>query len=115
MDLDELQKEAAICTLCELHKERNVPAFSRGYPKSDIMVLGMCPGPEENKIGVPFVGRAGKVLDEILYTIFTGHSAMRYPNRDAAISNSISNANRVTCKRGIVCSKTSRLSSLIPV
>ncbi len=74
MDLDELQKEAAICTLCELHKERNVPAFSRGYPKSDIMVLGMCPGPEENKIGVPFVGRAGKVLDEILYTIFTGET-----------------------------------------
>lgn len=74
MDLYELQKEAAKCTLCELHKERNVPAFARGNPDGGMMVLGMCPGPDENVVGYPFVGRAGKILDEILYTIFTGET-----------------------------------------
>ncbi len=72
MNLYELQNEAAVCTLCELHKERNVPAFARGNPNAGMMVLGMCPGPDENAVGSPFVGRAGKVLDEILYTIFAG-------------------------------------------
>ena len=71
MDLNELQKIAGCCTLCELHKGRKASVFARGNPDSSIMILGMCPGPDENVVGSPFVGRAGKVLDEVLYNAFT--------------------------------------------
>ena len=70
MDLIELQDEASKCKLCNLSKDRNVPVFAKGNPYSKIMICGMCPGPDENsstnKMGWPFVGRAGKHLDEIL-------------------------------------------------
>lgn len=65
MDLELLQSECAKCTLCELHKGRNKPVFSRGVV-SDVMICGMCPGPDENLVGLPFVGTAGKLLDKIL-------------------------------------------------
>lgn len=70
MDLNELKDVAAICTQCDLHKGRITPVFSKGNPDSKIMICGMCPGPDENKKGapgLPFVGRAGKLLDEVLY------------------------------------------------
>jgi DNA polymerase len=66
MDLQEVIDEASKCRQCELHVGRNVPVFSKGNAQASIMVCGMCPGPEENKCGIPFVGRAGKLLDEIL-------------------------------------------------
>ena len=66
MDLQEVIDEAARCSQCELHTRREVPVFSKGSPDASLMVCGMCPGPEENKCGVPFVGRAGKLLDDIL-------------------------------------------------
>lgn len=53
------------CELCPLHKNRLSPVFARG-PETDIMICGMIPGPDENKAGSPFVGRAGQLLDIIL-------------------------------------------------
>lgn len=70
MDLQELAQRAAGCHQCELDRGRMNPVFARGNPNSKVMVCGMCPGPEENKQGVPFVGTAGKILDEILVRIF---------------------------------------------
>lgn len=66
MDLQELQEAAASCQACELHLGRINPVFSKGNPSSSIMVCGMVPAVEENKAGLPFVGRAGKLLDSIL-------------------------------------------------
>lgn len=66
MDLNELQNIAAECRLCELCKSRNKPVFSRGDVDSDIMIVGMCPGPDENDDGRPFVGTAGKLLDILI-------------------------------------------------
>jgi uracil-DNA glycosylase family 4 len=66
MDLRELQEVAASCTQCELHKGRLNPVFSKGSPDSGIMICGMVPAVEENNAGIPFVGRAGKLLDDIL-------------------------------------------------
>lgn len=66
MDLEQLQQSAAECTLCELHKGRNKPVFAKGNPNTNIMICGMVPADEENKVGLPFVGRAGKLLDQIL-------------------------------------------------
>ena len=66
MDLQTLQSTAALCCDCELHKGRLKPVFAKGNPTSEIIICGMVPADEENKIGLPFVGRAGKMLDKIL-------------------------------------------------
>ena len=41
----------------------------RGYPKADLMIIGEAPGAEEDKIGKPFVGRSGQLLDKILQAV----------------------------------------------
>lgn len=73
MNLDSLQKEAAVCEECSLHKERVVPVFAKGNASSNIFICGMCPGPDENDEnnveGLPFIGPAGRLLDEMLADI----------------------------------------------
>jgi uracil-DNA glycosylase len=66
MRLQELESISSACTLCELCKGRNKPVFARGSIDTDIVICGMCPGPDENEVGSPFVGRAGKILDEVI-------------------------------------------------
>ena len=66
MKLDELESTVGLCTLCNLYKGRTCPVFAKGDAESSIMVCGMAPEKEENKIGVPFVGRSGKILDKVL-------------------------------------------------
>ena len=75
MNLKDLQSTAAKCELCELHKGRIEPVFAKGSDVSRIVVCGMCPGPDENKAGVPFVGTAGKILDAILLNAFGDDSS----------------------------------------
>jgi len=69
--LIELENIAANCKLCELHKGQIKPVFARGNEEANILICGMCPGPDENKVGIPFVGPAGKILDEIMLRAFT--------------------------------------------
>ena len=69
IDLKKIQDVASECTLCELFKGRNKPVFAKGNQYSKFMICGMVPGPEENKVGTPFIGRAGKLLDIILERI----------------------------------------------
>lgn len=69
MDLEVLQQRAAGCTACELHTGRVNPVFAKGNPQALIMICGMVPADEENKVGLPFVGRAGQLLDKILSDI----------------------------------------------
>ena len=69
MNLEELQKAAASCKACELHKGRLNPVFAKGNPNAHIMICGMVPADEENKVGLPFVGRAGQLLDKILVDV----------------------------------------------
>jgi uracil-DNA glycosylase len=64
-----LQDEAANCTTCGLHAERTNSVFSRGNPSSPIVVVGEAPGEEEDRTGLPFVGRAGKLLDLMLQAV----------------------------------------------
>lgn len=70
MDLEYLQSAAAKCELCDLSKGRIEPVFAKGSPDSKIVVCGMCPGPNENEVGIPFVGKAGEILDAILLEAF---------------------------------------------
>jgi DNA polymerase len=55
----------------------------RGNPKAKLMIVGEAPGPEENKVGKPFVGRAGQLLDQIL------QAAQFDPEQDVFITNSV--------------------------
>jgi DNA polymerase len=64
-----LAQEAAACTACGLHASRRQAVFARGNPLSPLMIVGEAPGEEEDKTGLPFVGRAGKLLDVLLASI----------------------------------------------
>jgi len=66
MDLKELELIASTCTHCDLYKKRNKAVFAKGNSNTSLMICGMVPADEENKVGLPFVGRAGKLLDKIL-------------------------------------------------
>lgn len=67
--LDQLNKMICNCTNCVLHKGRNSFVFGTGNPNADVVVIGEGPGAEEDKQGLPFVGRAGKLLTDILKAI----------------------------------------------
>lgn len=64
-----LRVAVAQCTACALHKGRQQTVFGVGNPDADWMVIGEAPGAEEDRQGEPFVGRAGKLLDEILASV----------------------------------------------
>ncbi|MBL1154908.1 MAG: uracil-DNA glycosylase [Ignavibacteriae bacterium] len=67
--LDELNNLIKNCTKCVLHKNRNNFVFGSGNPDAEVMVIGEGPGAEEDKKGLPFVGRAGQLLTDILKAI----------------------------------------------
>jgi len=66
LDINLIEKSASNCKACELHVGRNMPVFAKGNPSSSIFICGMVPADEENKAGVPFVGRAGNLLDKLI-------------------------------------------------
>ena len=65
-DLQELQVAVAACTACGLCRTRTQTVFSDGSRKARLMFVGEAPGAEEDARGVPFVGRAGALLTDIL-------------------------------------------------
>ena len=64
--LQNLQEVCSQCTNCELSKTRSNVVFSDGNPMAKIMLIGEAPGQNEDIRGVPFVGRAGQLLDKFL-------------------------------------------------
>lgn len=54
---------------CALKKQANTTVFADGNPASRIMLIGEAPGRDEDRLGLPFVGRAGKLLDKMLAAI----------------------------------------------
>jgi DNA polymerase len=66
--LNVVAKSAAECTSCELHKSRNNSVFSRGSVDSRVAFLGEAPGAHEDEQGLPFVGRSGKLLNNMIAT-----------------------------------------------
>ncbi len=67
--LSELNKEIALCQQCEIAKYRNKVVPGEGAEDADIMFIGEAPGWHEDQQGRPFVGPAGKYLDELLASI----------------------------------------------
>jgi uracil-DNA glycosylase family 4 len=66
MDWDALREAVAACTACKLHASRTQTVFGVGDPNADWLLIGEAPGAEEDRQGEPFVGQAGKLLDNML-------------------------------------------------
>jgi uracil-DNA glycosylase family 4 len=78
--LAQLATEAASCTACVLHEKRKQSVFARGNPSSEIVFVGEGPGAEEDRLGEPFVGPAGQLLDRMI-------AAMGYARDEVYICN----------------------------
>lgn len=66
---EELEESCLNCTRCELCKNRNNVVIGKGCKTADIMLIGEGPGEQEDLQGLPFVGPAGKFLDDMLSII----------------------------------------------
>lgn len=67
--LSELARQVSVCTRCDLALTRTNTVFGTGDPHSPLMLVGEGPGENEDATGLPFVGRAGKLLDDILAAV----------------------------------------------
>ena len=67
--LEHLKKSIMNLKKCDLKKNAKNIVFSDGNPKSKIMLIGEAPGANEDEEGLPFVGRAGALLDKMLSAI----------------------------------------------
>src|SRR4029450_4261253 len=65
-ELNTYAAEVAGCTRCRLAEGRTQVVFGNGNPDADLMFVGEAPGFHEDKQGFPFVGQAGKLLDQLL-------------------------------------------------
>ena len=72
LDWDALKKECLSCTKCGLCQTRTNVVFGVGPQNTDIMFIGEGPGEQEDLQGEPFVGAAGKLLDDMLSIIDLG-------------------------------------------
>jgi DNA polymerase len=69
MSWDDLQRAVAACTACGLCRSRKQTVFGVGHPQAHWMLVGEAPGAEEDARGEPFVGQAGKLLDNMLAAV----------------------------------------------
>ncbi|HKH11452.1 MAG TPA: uracil-DNA glycosylase [Rubrobacter sp.] len=67
--LKDLARQVSVCTRCDLAMTRTNTVFASGDPYSPLMLVGEGPGENEDATGLPFVGRAGKLLDDILAAV----------------------------------------------
>ena len=68
-NLTELSNDVQICKKCALSSSRTNTVFGTGDNNAEIMIIGEAPGKDEDLKGEPFVGRAGKLLNEFLDSI----------------------------------------------
>jgi DNA polymerase len=68
-DWSSLEVEVPACTACALHKSRTQTVLGVGDRNADWLLVGEAPGAEEDRIGEPFVGQAGRLLDNMLAAI----------------------------------------------
>lgn len=78
--LEEIAKKVATCQKCPLYKNATKAVPGEGNPEAEVMFIGEGPGYYEDQQGRPFVGQAGKLLDELLYLI-------KLPRQEVFIGN----------------------------
>lgn len=66
---ESLYNECNKCEKCSLGKTKINCVFGTGNQNADLLFVGEAPGEQEDKTGVPFVGRAGKLLDQFLFAV----------------------------------------------
>jgi uracil-DNA glycosylase len=64
--LERIREDLGDCTRCRLHKQRNKLVFGEGNPRAELVFVGEGPGHDEDVQGLPFVGRAGKLLTQMI-------------------------------------------------
>lgn len=67
--LEDVARAVSECTRCPLHRTRTNDVFGEGNPQARLMCIGEGPGETEDRLGRPFVGRAGELLDKLLAAI----------------------------------------------
>ena len=75
-----IQEDLGDCTRCKLHKTRKTIVFGDGNPNAQLVFVGEGPGADEDEQGLPFVGRAGKLLTQMI-------EAMGLQRKDVYICN----------------------------
>ena len=80
MDLEELRRACLNCDRCSLCRTRKNVVFGTGSPEAEVMFIGEGPGEQEDLKGEPFVGRAGKLLDDMLELIDLDRSRIYITN-----------------------------------
>lgn len=68
-NLDQLTAHCQQCQRCDLAPSRTHVVVSRGNPRAPLLIIGEGPGQQEDETGLPFVGRAGQLLDKILASV----------------------------------------------
>lgn len=68
-DMEVLRRVSEACTRCGLHSTRTKVVFADGSAEARILCVGEAPGANEDRTGLPFVGRAGKLLDRLLLSV----------------------------------------------
>ncbi|HWX39172.1 MAG TPA: uracil-DNA glycosylase [Candidatus Sulfotelmatobacter sp.] len=64
--IERIREDLGECTRCRLHKRRNKIVFGAGNPRAELVFVGEGPGHDEDVQGLPFVGRAGKLLTQMI-------------------------------------------------
>lgn len=64
--LERIREDLGDCTRCRLHKTRNKIVFGQGNPRAELVFVGEGPGHDEDMQGLAFVGRAGKLLTQMI-------------------------------------------------
>jgi DNA polymerase len=64
--LEELARQISVCVKCPLRESRTIAVPGDGKPSAKVMMIGEAPGREEDQSGHPFVGSAGRFLNEVL-------------------------------------------------
>lgn len=78
--LDEIRRELGDCQRCKLCSGRSTIVFGSGNPRAELVFVGEGPGEEEDRQGVPFVGKAGQLLTKMI-------EAMKFTRDDVYICN----------------------------
>jgi uracil-DNA glycosylase family 4 len=68
-DWDSLEHTVSTCVRCVLHQSRTQTVFGVGHARADWLIIGEAPGADEDRLGEPFVGRAGQLLNEMLRAV----------------------------------------------
>ena len=89
LDWPALRDAVASCTACALCESRTQTVFGVGHVQARLMVVGEAPGEQEDRQGEPFVGQAGKLLDNMLRAIGLTRDAGAPPAQQVFIANTL--------------------------